>query len=370
MIISSRPYPCLKVLPPKKGFDLSDLIFFDLGRSALLFGFIRLGLIKGDSIILPAYMCSSAIQPLIDYGFKLIYLDIDQSLGLSESGVLKTILKHKSIKALLVVHYFGITKNIDTIISICRQYEIKVVEDASHSFMSQMLRNKISINSDAEIFSMRKSLPVIDGGALRINKVESHSFEISTYKSVSITKDVKNLALRLLEIIVVGLGVNIYSQFINTIKKKIRNTKKSEEVPCDPHPSTPSWQLKRYIESESYLQESKNKITHNFDKLSSVALSLGFKVLVSSVDRSIVPQAFVIIDDKGGLSNYLKSKGIGAWRWPAEELPLVVAENPIDYPNSNQFNKNLVLIPIHQSINYVKIKKIIKILGFWKAEKF
>ena len=59
-----------------------------------------------------------------------------------------------------------------------REYGFKVIEDASHSFMSQLWRDRGNIKGDIEIFSMRKSLPVVDGGALRM-EFEPHLPETS-----------------------------------------------------------------------------------------------------------------------------------------------------------------------------------------------
>jgi len=79
MIISARPYPDIKALVSKDNpSNMHDFRFFPLGRDALLSSLIALGLQKGDGVIVPAYMCSSTIQPLQEHGFKLIFVDIDK----------------------------------------------------------------------------------------------------------------------------------------------------------------------------------------------------------------------------------------------------------------------------------------------------
>jgi len=50
-------------------------------------------------------------------------------------------------------------------------------------------------------------------------------------------------------------------------------------------------------------------------------------LFVESVENDVVPQACVIYDDKGGLAYYLRSKGIGAWRWPNKEMPEEVTQH-------------------------------------------
>tara|TARA_B110000967_G_scaffold208961_1_gene263047 strand:+ start:2299 stop:3420 length:1122 start_codon:yes stop_codon:yes gene_type:complete len=366
MIISARPYPDIKVLTSKDNLsNMHDFRFFPLGRDALLFSLIILGLKKGDGVIVPAYMCSSTIQPLQEYGFKLIFVDIDKSLKLPINIIKQTIAKDDSIKALLEVHYFGLTKNMDKVIDVCREYGIKVVEDASHSFMSQFLRNKACIKSDAEIFSMRKSFPIIDGGALRINNEGYDMAKKSNNQGVSIINDVKYLILRFLEKIVMGFGVNIYSRFINNIRTKLHSKKTHEIYDFNVEICQASWQLRKYLSNEKYLQDTQQIIVNNFNQLSQAFQALGFRLLVKSVEDNIIPQACIVYDDKGGLVDYLRSKGIGVWSWPDENMPYNVSKNPQDYPHSVYMNNKLVLFPIHQRIEEKHIQYMIYILRQW-----
>ena len=74
MIVPSKPFPSLNINYSRSNYlDLSNIEFFGSGRKALLVGLTALGLKKGDSILVPAYICESAIRPLQAYGFKLIF---------------------------------------------------------------------------------------------------------------------------------------------------------------------------------------------------------------------------------------------------------------------------------------------------------
>ena len=252
MIISARPYPSIKTLfSSENNYDLSEYDFFPLGRDALLSSLIQLGLQSGDSVIIPAFMCDSTIKPLRLYGYNLVFIDIDKNLGLSLKKI-KDIISKESIKALLVVHYFGVTQEIDAIVDLCHRSNIKVIEDASHGLISQLLRDRNSIKGDVEVFSMRKNLPIIDGGALRINCVVENSVK-KNMKSLSIVNDSKYLIFRLLEKIFTSLGINIYGQIINNIKINLRNNTATRIFNFDAHPFNPSWQLKRYLTNKKYM---------------------------------------------------------------------------------------------------------------------
>jgi perosamine synthetase len=365
VIISARPYPYIAALFSSGDyFDLTCYEFHQLGRESLLYSLIKLGLKVGDRIIIPAYMCDSTIKPLSSYGFNLVFIDIDENLSLPVDK-LKKIISNKQIKALLLVHYFGLTQEVDEIIGLCREYGVKVVEDASHGFMSQLLRDKKSVKGDAEIFSMRKSLPVVDGGALRIYN-GSYDVTKKNNKCVSIISDTKYLILRLLEKVVTGFGINIYGQFISNIKTKFRSRVNNENCRPNIEPCEISWQLSKYLGNEEYIKSTQHKIVHNFNQLNQALQRIGFRLFVESVKGNVVPQVCVIYDNNGGLVDYLRSKGIGAWRWPGVEMPEQVVHNSSQYPNAVFFDKKLVLIPIHQSIDDKQINYMIQILSRWQ----
>ena len=128
-----------------------------------------------------------------------------------------------------------------------------------------------------------------------------------------------------------------------------------------------SWQLRKYLGNEKYLQNTQHIIVNNFNQLSQALHHLGFRVFVESIESDVVPQACAIYDDKGGLAYYLRSKGIGAWRWPDEEMPEEVTQHSDQYPNAIFFDERLVLIPIHQSLGAKQINYIVKILSRWQV---
>lgn len=371
MIISAKPYPSITELSTQiDQYDIKNISFFLLGRDALLSAILNLGLKKGDSIIIPAYMCESAIKPLEIYGFNLVYVDIEMDLTFSLDEI-KKIIKKNSIKALLAVHYFGFTKDFNKVIDLCHKSDIKVVEDASHSFLSQLLRNYDDIKCDAEIFSMRKTLPVLDGGALRMkHKNKNNKAVMVEHTYLSKMKDIKYLISRLLEKILTEIGFNIYSQFISNIRNQLFFNNSNNFIARISKPSRPSWQLNSYLSNNKYLKSIEHITNKNFKQLSQALHRMGFSLLFNTVKKNIVPQACIVIDHFGGLVKYLRSNGIGACQWPDNELPKEVMNNPDFFSNTISLNNNLVLIPIHQSLSSKKINKIIKVLNKWKIKNF
>ena len=369
-IVSARCFPDLKCLFIEDyDYCASGMIFYPLGRDALLSGLISLGLRKGDSIIVPAFMCKSTIQPLQAFGFSLIFVDIGKDFELSIEVIKKILFNCETIKALIVVHYFGFTKDIHELVDICHESGVKVVEDASHSFMSQSLRNKNFFKGDIEIFSLRKSLPIADGGALIINNSEHKALDPCENNTLYSARNIRYLCLRLLEKLIISLRINIYGKTINDFKNKLRGYLSPEKKYVDFKPGQacqPSGQLVKYLSNDRYLKDLQRKISHNFNELSQGLQFLGFNLCTNALEDQIVPQACVVYDNKGKLVDYLRSHGVGAWQWPGEEIPDEVAMNYSLYPNSHYFDKTLVLIPVHQTLSSNEIDYMIKVLSRWK----
>ena len=79
------------------------------------------------------------------------------------------------IKAVLFVNYFGFISNIKKINSICYDLGVITIEDNCHSYLSNNAFTN-SICSDLSIFSLRKSLSINDGGALKFHARHSNKF--------------------------------------------------------------------------------------------------------------------------------------------------------------------------------------------------
>ena len=364
MVISARPSANASALfsHPKTSQRL-NIEFYPLGRDALLASLIALGLKKGDGVIIPAYMCNSTLVPLESYGFRLIFVDVNHDLSLSLKS-LQDAAAGASAKALLLVHYFGFLQIVKPISQVCESLGIKLIEDFSHSFLSHSAFDQQLLSTDAQIFSMRKSLPIVDGGALRLKHVEYDISKDHCAPCASLLTEWMYLFKRLVEKILTLLHVNIYANWISNNREKPST---EGNVALNTESCHPSWQLNQYLSDQDYLQHTQQRIKYNFKQLSTKLTALGIESLFAETNEREVPQALVVRDPQGGMVEYLRSHGVGAWRWPAEEMPETVAQQTERYPNANYYNKSLVLLPIHQSVSDRQIDYMAQVLSRWQS---
>lgn len=354
MIISSKPFHSIKTIfkgHTKNARKIKPL-YFNTGRDAFLFGLIEIGIKKNDKIIVPSYICASSIEKIIEYGVEVIYLDVNKDLTFSLSA-LKKISESSEIKAILVVNFFGYKNDYKEYLEYCKNKKIKLVLDNCHCSITDFARDDFDKNFDMVFYSLRKSLPVIDGGALIINNGSAKNKKIS--KASNFLGEVKFFIARSLEYFLIKIGVNIYSTLIDFLRKK--NQSKKIRIFHKSYKKT--FLLEKYINDFEYLLASETKIKRNYSYL--------FNYLKSSTNIDLyrkfthddnAPQGLILLDSNKKYLKQSRKKGIGSWAWPDYELPTYILENSQFFPNTIELNQKITVIPIHQSLNKKDINYI------------
>ena len=127
-----------------------------------------LGLVPGDEVIASPMACLASNQPLITYGLKVKWADIDPNTGtLSPESVEKSI--SSETKLIFHNHFCGYVGYVTEINRIAKEYGLLVIDDCVESFGSELNGLRMgNIGSDASVFSFQTvRLPnTIDGGAV------------------------------------------------------------------------------------------------------------------------------------------------------------------------------------------------------------
>lgn len=116
------------------------------GTSAIHLSLIECGVGPDDMVIVPCLTFIAAVNPVRYQFAEPVFMDCDDSLCLDplklrqfceeECSLKDGMLIHKSgkvVKAVVVVHVFGNMADMESIMTIARQYHLKVVEDATEA---------------------------------------------------------------------------------------------------------------------------------------------------------------------------------------------------------------------------------------------
>jgi len=101
----------------KKYLGVKYTFSFNSGRSAMLAILASIGVQKGDEVLLQAFTCNAAVNPILTLGAKPVFVDIDETLNLSPEDLEKKITDDSRI--VVIQHTFGIPAEVEKIKEIC-----------------------------------------------------------------------------------------------------------------------------------------------------------------------------------------------------------------------------------------------------------
>ncbi len=91
-----------------------------------------LGLEKDSEVLLQAFTCNAAVNPIIWSGLKPVFVDVNEETFNMDAEDLRRKISSKS-KAVMVQHTFGLPAYMDEILEICQQNNLILIEDCAHS---------------------------------------------------------------------------------------------------------------------------------------------------------------------------------------------------------------------------------------------
>jgi len=162
----------------KKYVNSAECVTVNSGTAALHLA-LSLFSIKNQEVILPSLSFVSTAHSVVYNGGIPVFVDIDpQTLCIDPEMIKKSITK--KTKAILPVHFAGMACNLKEIISVCKDFNISLIEDAAHAAGTLYNNKKIGSYGDAVCFSFHpvKNLAMPTGGAITLNGKESFKNKI------------------------------------------------------------------------------------------------------------------------------------------------------------------------------------------------
>lgn len=136
----------------KKYLGIRYAFTFDSGRTALFAVLKALDIKEGDEVLIQAFTCTSAVNPILWVGAKPVYVDIEEgTYNMSSLDLLRKI-SSKS-RAVIVQHTFGLPANLHEILEIAKKNNLLVIEDVAHALGAEYHGQKLGTFGDAAILS-------------------------------------------------------------------------------------------------------------------------------------------------------------------------------------------------------------------------
>jgi hypothetical protein len=151
------------MLVPPRAEPFPGLIGTFMARDALTLSASYLGLTPQDVVWLPAYLCKEVLRPFI-HASRVAYYDVGPDLTI-DPAYIDSLLRATPARLLVMINYFGFLQPFRReLAAVCREHGTTLLEDCAHSLLTPGSGD----TGDLAVYSFRKTLPVADGGALRV----------------------------------------------------------------------------------------------------------------------------------------------------------------------------------------------------------
>lgn len=123
----------------------------------------------GDEVIMPAYTFVSTADAFVLRGATVVFVDINPKTMNIDETLIEDAITDKT-KAIVPVHYAGVSCEMDTILDIAKRHNLIVIEDAAQGVMSSYKGKPLGAIGDYGCFSFHetKNYSMGEGGCLLI----------------------------------------------------------------------------------------------------------------------------------------------------------------------------------------------------------
>lgn len=132
-----------------------------------------IGIKEGDEVICTDFSWVATAYSIVYTGATPVFVDIDPDTWCIDPDAIRKAITPKT-KAIMLVHTFGHPAEMDEILSIAQEYDLKIIEDAAPALGSEYKNRKVGTFGDIACFSFQGAKIAVsgEGGILVTNQDE------------------------------------------------------------------------------------------------------------------------------------------------------------------------------------------------------
>lgn len=143
------------------------------GTAAIHLGLKLLGVKAGDEVLVPTLTFVASCNPILYERARPVFLDSERRSWNLDPDLVVDALKRRADagqlpRALIVVHLFGQSADMQPILEACRRFEVPILEDAAESLGADYCGRPVGVFGDAAAYSFNgnKIITCTGGGML------------------------------------------------------------------------------------------------------------------------------------------------------------------------------------------------------------
>ena len=159
-------------------------VFVNSGSSANLaavYALLLSGKLRNNKIVVPAVSWVTTVTPAVQFGMEPIMCECDEdNLGLNIEH-LKQIIKEHNPSSIILVHVLGFPNHMNEIVELCKEHDIRLIEDTCESIGSEYEGKKLGTFGDLSTFSFYfgHHMSTIEGGMISTDDEELYHILLS-----------------------------------------------------------------------------------------------------------------------------------------------------------------------------------------------
>ncbi len=334
---------------------------YTAGRDAIYSACRGLRLDPGVPVWLPSFHCGVEVQAVLDAGGAVGFYRIRPDFAIDEDDLFRKLDSRPG--PVLLIHYFGFPQpGILRIAQHCAARKIPLIEDCAHALFSTHEGTPLGEFAPIAIYSLRKTLPIYDGGALAVQQdriaAESHNgFECPTILPPC------DISARLVK----DLGRRAAGHALTRIYRTLRYGEESnlEEgkrvntvIPEKRFYGAGISKLSRRIARRANPAEIVQFRRSNWSALAAIIEATKvFPCLSEGTCPLFLP---IWVEDRAKLMAKLANSSVETFIFGEFPHPLL----PLDeYPETRRMRDNILCLPLHQQLKQTDLRHIATAFG-------
>ncbi len=293
-----------------------------------------MGFKKNDEVIVPAQTHVATAHAVEYTGAKVVFADINLYDGNINIESIKSKINKKT-KGIIIVHFAGYPCEVDKILKICKEKNLKLIEDCAHALGTYYKNKHVGNFGDAGVFSFYPTKQITTGeGGMVITNSKKVFFSIKQNKAFGIDTEIKDRKIP-----------GLYN--VNSLALNFRLT--------DFQACLGYFQLKRYRKELT----KRKKIAKIYCEILKKNQKIKYHKFMKNASYFIFP-IFLKKKDKLKLINLFKIYKIGFSIHYARPVNLMnfYKERTKKCINAKKFSDETISLPSHSDMNTKKIKFI------------
>ncbi|MDJ0686516.1 MAG: aminotransferase class I/II-fold pyridoxal phosphate-dependent enzyme [Alphaproteobacteria bacterium] len=161
------------------------------GTTALHLALVALGIGPGDEVVVPDITFGASANVVVHTGARPVFVDVHPETLTMDVQCLKGAITENT-KAVMPVHLYGHPCDMDPIIEIAQNYDLRVVEDCAEALGAEYKGQKVGLLGDVGCFSFFANKVITTGeGGMVLTKDHDLFDRLSLYRDHGMSKDRK-----------------------------------------------------------------------------------------------------------------------------------------------------------------------------------